>query len=493
MKIRSLFPAFLSALLISAALPTPINAAAPSDTPKVTIVSPSQTQEITPDAPFNIVFNLTGGWASNASTCAPKDLNRTGFVFALAQFDRDGNSNALFWGGYTYKTLDNVRSLTSKVLSNGIQCTLRILESNESYWVSDWRRSDYTSITRDILGIDPKEGEMIGDITSIAFGLAPWEDPKSSQLFEFKAGPAGSPKLEILGLTRGEDIDFGKKFQVRVVVGKDNKLQEKPYITGADGSECGKLSPQATTGTYNTYISECVLRSDSPTLARDVQAYIYTADGRLFKSNSVAVNFTNSGIPKLTLSVGSSNEFAPESKPGKGTVVLVKIWGNLAITGGSQSVGLADKVVSLCIFKNCADAKLDSRGSFSHIFKSSELDLQVVARMKLGNLDLIAMTGPLHFNEEVKEQVVVPYKAGMPKGNVDKKSQIYKTSLNFGKNFRAVSLAGETGVKQCNRAQSTGVILANGRPFHLGKQAPLVISYLRTASGYRGCLDGFGK
>lgn len=493
MKIQNLLWVSASALLINAILPTTSLAVAPSDTPKVTIISPSATKEITPDAPFEIVFNLTGGWATNTSTCAPKDLNRTGFVFALAQFDKDGNSNALFWGGYTYKTLGNVRTLTSKVLTNGVQCTLRILETNENTWESDWLRSDYTHTTREILGIEPVEGQKAGEITRIVFGLAPWEDPQSSQLFEFRTGPAGSPKLEILGLSRGEEIDFGKKFQVRVVVGKENKLQEKLNVSGADGSECGKLSLLTTSSTHNTYISECVLRSDSPNLAREVQAYIYTVDGRLFRSNSVTVNFINSGIPKLEVSVAGTNEFAPESKPGKGTVVLVRARGNLRITGGNQTTGLADRVVNLCIFEKCVETKLDSDGSFSHVFKSSELLLEVVARMKVGNLDLIAVTGPIRYDEEVKEPEVVLYKAGMPKGKVDKKSQVYKTSVNFGKNFKKVSSPNETATKQCGRAQSMGIILANGRIQHLGSQAELIKSYLRTASGYKGCIDGFGK
>jgi uncharacterized membrane protein YgcG len=75
---------------------------------------------------------------------------------------------------------------------------------------------------------------------------------------------------------------------------------------------------------------------------------------------------------------------------------------------------------------------------------------------------------------------------------VDKKSNAYKTMFNVGKNFARVSMASDTAKSQCNSARVSGVIRNNGIPQYLGDQARMLQSYLATASGFRGCLDGFG-
>ena len=81
----------------------------------------------------------------------------------------------------------------------------------------------------------------------------------------------------------------------------------------------------------------------------------------------------------------------------------------------------------------------------------------------------------------------------VPKGKVDKTSNAYKTMYKVGKNFATVSLANETAYGQCVSALRTGFIRANGVPQYLGLQTRMIQSYLQTASGFQGCLDGFGK
>jgi len=81
----------------------------------------------------------------------------------------------------------------------------------------------------------------------------------------------------------------------------------------------------------------------------------------------------------------------------------------------------------------------------------------------------------------------------VPKGKVDKKSNAYKLMLNVGKNFAKVSLASDTAKSQCLSALNTGLIKVRGIPQYLGAQASQIRSYLKTPSGFQGCLDGFGK
>lgn len=91
------------------------------------------------------------------------------------------------------------------------------------------------------------------------------------------------------------------------------------------------------------------------------------------------------------------------------------------------------------------------------------------------------------------ELEVAPKQIKAPVGKVDKKSNAYKTMLAAGKNFARVSMANDTAKSQCLSAMSTGIIKVRGIPQYLGVQARQLQSFLNTASGFQGCIDGFGK
>jgi hypothetical protein len=81
----------------------------------------------------------------------------------------------------------------------------------------------------------------------------------------------------------------------------------------------------------------------------------------------------------------------------------------------------------------------------------------------------------------------------VPKGKVDKGSNAYKYMYNFGQNLSLNSLASDTAISQCLSAKNSGLVKVRGIPQYLGVQATQIQSYLKTASGFQGCLDGFSK
>ena len=87
----------------------------------------------------------------------------------------------------------------------------------------------------------------------------------------------------------------------------------------------------------------------------------------------------------------------------------------------------------------------------------------------------------------------LPRAFSLPKGKVDKKSNAYKFMFNVGRNFAKASLPTDSGIEQCKSAMISGLIKVRGVPQYLGIQAQQIQSYLKTASGFQGCLDGFGK
>ena len=80
----------------------------------------------------------------------------------------------------------------------------------------------------------------------------------------------------------------------------------------------------------------------------------------------------------------------------------------------------------------------------------------------------------------------------VPKGKADKSSNAYKKMFNVGKNFARVITNSDTALSQCTSALRTGAINANGHIQYLGVQARMIQSFLKTASGFQGCKDGFG-
>jgi len=100
------------------------------------------------------------------------------------------------------------------------------------------------------------------------------------------------------------------------------------------------------------------------------------------------------------------------------------------------------------------------------------------------------------FDEEVASRYtldlpIAPVAFKAPSGKVDKTSNAYKIMFNVGANFAKISMNSDTAASQCSSAAQTGMVKNRGVPQYLGVQATQLQSYLKTASGYRGCLDGF--
>jgi hypothetical protein len=100
------------------------------------------------------------------------------------------------------------------------------------------------------------------------------------------------------------------------------------------------------------------------------------------------------------------------------------------------------------------------------------------------------------FDEEVASRYtldlpIAPVAFKAPSGKVDKTSNAYKVMFNVGANFAKISMNSDTASSQCSSAAQTGMVKNKGVPQYLGVQARQLQSYLKTASGYRGCLDGF--
>ena len=129
-------------------------------------------------------------------------------------------------------------------------------------------------------------------------------------------------------------------------------------------------------------------------------------------------------------------------------------------------------------------------GQYQLLFKEGSTKIRATSP------GLMKQTSTFYANTQVRPFIsnVVTVKTSIyPKGKVDKKSREYKTMFTVGQNFASVSMATDSAMSQCKSAMSTGLIKARGIPQYLGVQARQIQSYLRTPSGFQGCIDGFNS
>lgn len=477
--------------------------------PQIEILTATTPSEISPDAPFAISFKLIGGWAATATNCNRGENGNNPFSIALLEGDSSGNTKAYSWSGYSYKSLSNLNDMDTRIIPEGLQCTVHFLkDTDSSVWVEDWKRWDYYGTTKDIIGINQDSKEDTGPISQIIFGVRN-ENTKTSVVSTFRATKPSTPIITITGLTRGDEIEYLKKFQVSVDVGKNLPLRKEVYNYGDYGSYCSALSEISNTSTRVVYVSDCYLLHNAIEYTNiSAGVSIRAENGTTFKSNEIAVSFTKTGIPNLEWNINKETIYAPSSTTGKGSKYVVNIIGSATLKFRDRTRNFPNHVFDICVDGLCKKASSDDEGRVSISFETSNPKAKVevtsmfgVEKLPFGSTTTdykpmsVPATPPKTNSSSPSESSSESstYKSGQPKGKIDKKSSIYLTTYKIGKNFKLVSTPGETGVKQCNRAQAQGYIMANGHVQYLGVQARYIMSWLRTASGYRGCIDGFGR
>ena len=159
------------------------------------------------------------------------------------------------------------------------------------------------------------------------------------------------------------------------------------------------------------------------------------------------------------------------------------------ITGAGESKSI--------VFKNLGKPKY-----FVKLQLSSAIDFSVNRYISNRDGDYleVGLYDPFNFDygrgakcHELVESKVSTIERKVPTGKVNKSSNAYKTMYTAGQNFAKVSRASDSANSQCKSALQTGMIKNNGIPQYLGGQTGLIQSYLQSASGFQGCLDGFGR
>lgn len=332
--------------------------------PVVTLVAPSMGASLTPDAGFSVTFRIIGGWASKVTDCALGqgfgNLDHPLVAFAIGELDANGLG--MVWEDQNFggpgRTTEN---LASHIVPNGIECTYKTFDPKSP---GSWQGSSYSGISGVLeaqkwLGI-PDNSTNVGDIKQIEIAWA-LDDMTGGSIVPqkafFSAGKPSAPHITISGLTRGETVDFYKKYSVDVTMGK----ALTPTDISGEG-DCEKFSQIAATATEVSYSAKCILWVEGQSNSLSVVGKVTTTDGQTFASEPTVVNVGKNSTPILRLSVTAG--YGSHAKPGAGTTLEVTVVGSFTDDSLALPVAISGQKFKICLSAECAEFVTDSSGAF---------------------------------------------------------------------------------------------------------------------------------
>jgi hypothetical protein len=398
-KLRRRISQWIIPILVSIAIPTiaPSTALA-AGAFQVDLISPAQGSRINPDLPFTITLNLTGGLAANANHCDDSVLDS--FTFGVELIGDQNLAKALGWGdsnqGYetTAGTLNS--AWTTKLLPNGVQCSLAIGEGKATFH-EGLSEKDYE-------WFGTKQTTWSGNVSNfknpVSMDIA-WAFPNESvQHHLYSATQDGNPKISIVGLNRADVINYEKSFQVVATMSKSlafDRLYAYQNVTPQDDRvlPCDTRSTTKTvTADLATYTTTCYLRLwsyfDSGDIAT-LDVHTYLAADKNYEGPSVSVSIGKPGIPRIEVirpsdsQVGSPDFVSTDSKKPWQPPALFSIKGKACATSDLSCSGSLDILpglpIKLCLNSSCVDLVTDTKGlfSFSQTLKTSVANWNIEA------------------------------------------------------------------------------------------------------------------
>ncbi len=369
MKTWSTFVAMLSLLILP--VPSPANADA---LPVVTLVSPQAGAKITPDAPFKVILDITGGAASSANDCSFSTLDAEGNTaipwFEMAELDANGQGKV--WMQESFGTGLNIWQ--PKIIKNGVECSFTTFDTTGSRVPGNWNDiSSNNQNEESLFGLNYQNPNQVGTITKLilSWGFGNPNDVTSAQKREFNAGPSAAPTFSFSGIKRGDSLNSIQNYTVDVTMGNSLTFAGGSDTSFKSSGLCGPAKANKSTST-TTYEKTCTinaafdLTSDQTTFA--VSAEVFTEQGGDYHSDPVVLNVVTTDFPIISFNQ-LSYFYGKNSKPGKGTTIELTAFGQVAVAtpGDFQSpnvAGTKNIPLQLCISSSCESVAIDESGYF---------------------------------------------------------------------------------------------------------------------------------
>ena len=309
MKIRDrILIATVTAFLSLVTLINPAIAAEPLTGVSVTLISPKPGSTINPILPMTITLQLRGGPAAKANKCDEDSLS--GFEFGAQVIDNNNRAKPMRWGIENvegYSTGGFLYGWSSKVIPGGIECTTKTGLPRRTVTAYAYFGEGFNDKDEEWFGT--QQTSWSGEITNFEshkkLDIA-WRTSGAVQHNVFTTTTKGSPMVEIIGLSRGQVIDYEAVFEVRTNFAASETLEyfgaTAESVRVDEFLKCDEDSlgtKQVNNDGTVTYSKFCLIDFRSTDRADEsllIKSYVST--GTLEASGqAIAINIGKQGIP----------------------------------------------------------------------------------------------------------------------------------------------------------------------------------------------------
>jgi hypothetical protein len=358
----------------------------------VNLISPAKGSILNPLLPFTITLDLLGGAATQANTCTDGKL--ADFQFAVELIDVHNFGAAL-----GVSSGSNLDGWNQKIIQGGIECSFQVNPNGQADWNENISELDSSWFGVTKSDWSPNQTSSYGPAKNLVIA---WKLNGNIVQNSFGLTSKGSPKIALVGLTRGQVVDYSTHFQVQATLDSSIKVDHlwasldltpnwrDPYSLNCSNDTDPLKSVQ---GDLTTYTSNCTLElryfdsypaSLIVTPFLSLNSLIKVPDGA-----SVTVNVGKIGYPEFEISPNPIEEnssssqnygdkageslisqtpkkpwMAPATFNLNGRACVVKQKGQLCdFPFQSQPISGAD--VKICVNGSCQSVQTQADGTFN--------------------------------------------------------------------------------------------------------------------------------
>ena len=230
----------------------------------VVLISPKPGSQVNPDLPFVITLAITGGGAASANNCF--DYNNLALfgdlTFGAQAVDAKNLGKQLVWGvpNSDYRRTNGpLVGWSARIIPNGIECSIEVGGRNGLANFQEGLNSE------DEAWFGTKQSNWSGSTTNFgaySYVDLAWKYKGVITHNKFQATSKGTPTVSLVGLQRGQTIDYEATFQVVGTMSSDLTLSSisasvdgsgvEKFLNCDKGSKIVQLNNGDGTTTYKT-------------------------------------------------------------------------------------------------------------------------------------------------------------------------------------------------------------------------------------------------
>ncbi len=349
----------------------------------VVLVSPAAGSVFNPRLSFPVTIDLIGGAAAKANSCDDGEL--TNFKFAMAAID--GANYGLGFalsvnrnGGQWFAGEgDNLGGWVGKIIPNGIECTMYATKDS-----GVWDALNSTGMAwfgaKSPTYINGQDEYGVAQKLDIA-----WQLNSTIVHHVFQTTSEGTFNVELLGLSRGQTVNYSASFEVSGSVRSDYVLTQLSATGNFSNKDvtCSDTPRSSLNGNIATYTTNCTISlanaesypptiQITPTIAAHSPVIWNGSTTSVSRINGdpITINTGEIGVPQFEINSSPGSLISKDqSKPWTTPAVFSlkgRVCSDVGGLGCFSSPPLQGAIIKICIAAVCENAKSAADGTFSY-------------------------------------------------------------------------------------------------------------------------------